>query len=221
MSVSLRIADHATRDDLKIYLERLLRVGRAEVRIVTRGPVLAVFGCTQAPEGITDPVPVILVLRAFGLAHDHERPIDLVVTARALLDRITRMGRIGLDLELPETEVTVAWAGILPPTDGWQVSGAIDTASLSEVAEAGIRRIASALPDAPGDAVVRRVRREVWGSEIAPGLPAAAAFAAESLGFLGARDPEGPALPARFSETLTWKRLAMPRGEVLIRTLLG
>ena len=41
MPATLSLADHATRDDLRIYLERLLRVGRSEVRIVARRDVLA------------------------------------------------------------------------------------------------------------------------------------------------------------------------------------
>ena len=221
MPFTLGLADHASRDDLRIYLERLSRVGRSEVRLVSRGPVLAVFGCTQAPEGIMDQVPVVLVLRSFTLARDPEQPIDLVVTGRALLDRRARMGIVSLRLETPENEVTAAWAGILPPAGGWSPLGAVDGASLARVAEAGMRRIADALPDAPGEALVGRVRREVWGSEIAPGIPAAAAFAAEAMGFLRSPDPGGAEAPVRLSATLTWRRLATPRGDVLIRTLLG
>lgn len=220
MPRTLEFADHATRDDLKIYLERLSRAGLAEVRLVARGPVLAVFGCTQAPMGIMDAVPVVLVLRSFALASPVDEPLDLVVTGRSLLDRLARLGVLGRRLELPEVEVTAAWAGVLPPVAGWQPVGVIDAGSLAAVAEQGMRRIAEALPDAPGDAVVRKVRSEIWGSEIAPGLPAAAAFAAEAMGFLGSGS--GPGSTAlRLSSTLTWQRLAGDRGEVLVRTLLG
>lgn len=214
MATTLHLTDHASRDDLRIYLERLDRFGKPEVRLVVRGSVLAVFGCTQAPEGITDPVPVVLALRAFALAEAPAREIDVVVSGRSLLDRLARMGLVGLTLELPEVEATAAWAGVLPPVGGWEPAGSIVPSSLADVAEAGIRRVAEALPDSPGDAVVRTVRREVWGSEIAPGLPAAAAFAASSLGFLSEK-------PVQVSVTLTWRRLATDRGEVLVRTLLG
>lgn len=234
MPTTLRLADHATRDDLRTYLERLMRAGRPEARLVTRGAVLGVFGCTQAPEGLMDPVPVVLVLRSFALspasgvgagAEGEPEPaeVDLVVTARSLLDRIARMGPLGRALELPEAEVTAAWAGVLPPAHGWEAAGAIDAASLDAVAEEGIARIAAALPDSPGDAVVRRVRQSVWGAEIAPGLPAAAAFAAEAMGFLGggAGESREALPPVRVSATLTWRRLTTERGEVLVRTLLG
>ena len=223
MPETLRLADHASRDDLRMTLERVLRVGRPEVRLVARSNVLAVFGCTQAPEGLGDPVSTVLVLRSFALARLPEvaagvPEADVVVLARSLLDRIARMGPLGLDLELPDSEVTVAWAGVLPPVSGWQAAGAIDAGSLAEVAAQGITMIAEALPLAPGDAVVRRARREVWEQEIAPGLPAAAAFAAEAMGFLGAEGAD-PAdrLPARMSTTLTWSRLTTDRGEVLVR----
>ncbi|MBK0421490.1 hypothetical protein JD292_05315 [Leucobacter sp. CSA2] len=215
MSGTLRLADHATRDDLRILLERLQRVGEPEVRIVTRGDVLAVYGCTQAPRGITDPVPVVLVMRAFALASAPEAPVDETVLGRSLLDRIARMGIIGLDLDVPDVTAMAAWSGVLPPVSEWQAAGAIDAGSLRTVAEQGITRVAEALPADPGEAVVLKVRASVWGAEIAPGIPAAAAFAAESMGFLG--DDE----PVRVTRSLTWTRLTSGRGHVVVRSLLG
>ncbi|WP_427869064.1 hypothetical protein [Leucobacter luti] len=215
MSESLQLADHATRDDLRIFLERLLRAGEPEVRITTRGARLAVFGCTQAPRGITDPVPVVLVMRAFALAEAPVEPVDETVQARALLDRIARLGIIGLSLDVPDVTMMSAWAGVLPPTHGWKSAGVIDAPSLGAVAEQGIARVADALPESPGEAVVQKVRAEVWGAEIAPGIPAAAAFAAETAGFL--RDEEH----AIVTRSLTWTRLSTGRGDVLVRSILG
>lgn len=215
MAHTLPLADHATRDDLRIFLERLLRAGEQEVRITTRGSALAVYGCTQAPRGITDPVAVVLVMRAFALSEAPEAQIDETVQARALLDRIARLGIVGLVLDVPEVTAMAAWAGVLPPVSGWSAAGALDAASLGEVAAEGIARVAAALPEQPGDAVVQRVRASVWGSEIAPGVPAAAAFAAEAMGFLGEADP------VRLARSLTWMRLSTTRGHVLVRSLLG
>lgn len=224
MSSSIVLADAAARDDLRVFLERLLRAGQPEVRLVTRDAVCAVYGCTQAPHGITDPVPVVLGMRAFSLAASPEDgPVDATVPARSLLDRLAR-GADGVGiaessgpvrLELPDTEALAAWAGVLPPAAGWNSAGWIDAASLARVAAEGIERVAAALPEAPGDAVVHRVRSQVWGAEIAAGVPAAAAFAAESLGFLTGEDR------ARLSRSLTWTRLTTSRGEVMIRSLLG
>ncbi|QIK64463.1 hypothetical protein G7068_15535 [Leucobacter viscericola] len=215
MAATLLLADVATRDDLRIFLERLLRTGQAEVRLVTRGSALAVYGCTQMPRGITDPVPVVLVMRAFALAEDPSESVDTTVQARAILDRIARLGIVGRTLELPDVTVMAAWAGVLPPTSGWEAAGSVDGASLATVAAEGIERVASLLPENPGEAVVQKVRASVWGAEIAPGLPAAAAFAAETLGFLV--DGE----PVRRSQSLTWTRLTTERGHVLVRSLLG
>lgn len=215
MTESLPLSDQATRDDLRVFLERLQRVGQAEVRLVTRGGALAVYGCTQAPRGITDRVPVVLVMRAFTLAAEPAGPVDATVAGRALSDRIARMGSIGLELDVPDVSAMAAWAGVLPPVSGWRTEGAIDSASLGRVAADGIARVAESLPENPGEAVVHTVRSSVWGSEIAPGLPAAAAFAAESMGFLTGEER------ALVSRSLTWTRLTTSRGYVMVRALLG
>lgn len=215
MAATLPLADAATRDDLRIFLERLLRVGQEDVRLMARGAMFAVYGCTQAPRGITDPVPVVLVMRAFELSEPASESVDTTVQARALLDRIARLGFIGRTLELPEVTALAAWSGVLPPVSGWEPAGVLDGASLARVAAEGITRVAETLPDSPGDAVVQQVRSAVWGAEVAPGLPAAAAFAGEALGFL--RDDE----PVRLSKSLTWTRLSTSRGHVIVRSLLG
>lgn len=214
MSDTLPLADAATRDDLRILLQRLQRSGEPEVRLVTRGRALAVYGCTQTPRGITDPVPVVLVMRAFALRAEPAEPIDVTVQGRAVLDRIARLGLVGLELELPDVPAMAAWAGVLPPLAGWRAGGAIDADSLRAVAAEGIARVAAALPEQPGEAVVHRVRSGVWGAEIAPGVPAAAAFAAEVAGFLGEA-------PLRVAASLTWTRLTSERGHVLVRGIVG
>ena len=219
MTTQLELADHQTRDDLRVFLERLQRAGEPEVRIHTRGNALAVYGCVQAPVGLLDSVPVVLGMRAFALRPKRDEgnavEIDITVSGRALLDRMARMGLVGLRLELPEMTVAAAWAGILPPTSGWKPDGVIDGPSLITVAQQGIARVAEALPADAGDPLVRQVRRSVWGVEIAPGVPASAAFAAEVLGFLPG---EATATVAR---TLTWTRLSTSRGDVLVRNFLG
>ena len=212
MTATLPLADHATRDDLRIFLERLQRSGEAEVRLVVRGSVLAVYGCTQAPRDLLDPSPVVLVMRAFALRDELTELVDVTVQGRALLDRIARLGLIGLELDVPDVTVMAVWAGVLPPTSGWEPEGAVDGASIATVAADGIARVAAALPDQPGEAVVQQVRHAVWGTEVAPGLPAAAAFAAEAMGFLVEDEP------LRLLGSRTWKRLSSSRGHVLIRS---
>lgn len=208
--VTFTLADPHTRDDLRVYLSRLLRCGEAEVRIVTRGGALAVYGCVFAPAGLGDPAPLVLVMRAFALAEAPAEPVDATVEARALLDRLARSAGADCELAVPDASVMVAWAGVLPPVGGWRAQGAVDAESLAEVARQGVARVAAALPERPGEAVVRKVRAEVWGAEIAPDLPAAAAFAADAMGFLG----EGP---LRLARSRAWLSLSSAQGHVLFR----
>src|SRR5699024_9210657 len=145
-------SDTKSRDDLRIYLERLQRAVEPEVRMVAKGRVLALFGCTQAPAGILDQTPVVLTLRSFSLTGTAD--VDVRVQGRALLDRLARQGEEALMLNVPDVTVTVAWAGVLPPRTGWEPSGLVDVESLREVAREGIRRVEEALPEDPGEPVV-------------------------------------------------------------------
>ncbi len=221
MTTQFQLIDHPTRDDLRVFLERLQRSAQPEVRMLVRDGVLAVFGCTQAPAGLLDPMPVVLVMRAFGVGEvttdqtAAPAEIDVTVSGRALLDRLAHMGPLGLRLELPEMTTAVAWAGVLPPLSGWEPRGVIDAASLRTVAEQGMAQVAETVPTDAGEAVVRQVRQAVWGAEVAPGVPAAAAFAAEVLGFLREETT------AQLARTLTWTRLSTSRGHVLVRNFSG
>ena len=87
-----------------------------------------------------------------------------------------------------------------------------DAATLDALARAGIAEIAEAVPDAVGESIVRRVRAEVWGREIAghEHIPAGAGFAALSLGFLGDD-------AVKVYETGPWTRLTTARGHVLVK----
>ena len=216
---SIKLFDADTRRDLRSFLQRLERVGQQEVRLVTRGSVLAIYGCTQLPRGITDQLPVVLVMRGLALSADPGYPVDATVQLRSLIDRIARMESsttesVQLTLDIPDVTVMAPWAGVLPPVGGWEQKGRIDAASLTEVAHTGIQRVAELLPDNPGEAVVHTVRSSVWGTEVAPGVPAAAAFAAESMGFLGSAQ-------VALARSLTWVRLTTPAGHVLVRSLVG
>lgn len=116
-------------------------------------------------------------------------------------------------MRLPLEVSTVTWAGISPPRGGWRPVGETTYELMEATARAGIAEIADALPEGTGEQLVQRVRAEVWGRPI-DGLeyvPAGAAFAAESLGFL---DPEEP---VTVLETGTWTRLTTQRGHTLIK----
>lgn len=215
MSSLLRFVDADSRSDLQTLLERLAQVGQPEVRLVSRGATLAVFGCTQAPVGLTDRTSVVLVMRGFELVEQPNQGIDVTVQVRALLDRLARVGRADESLDVPEVVVAAAWAGVLPPIGGWKAEGMVDAQSLVNVAQQGAARVAELLPDQPGDALVRTVRGQVWGVEVLPGVPAGAAFAADALGFL--RDETYASL----ATSHTWVKLSTGRGQVLVRSRLG
>lgn len=212
---SLIFRGSADLDDLRRFLERLERAGSPEVRLLSRDDVLAVYGCTQAPRGLTDGIPVVLVMRGWSLAETPVEPVDVTVLARSLLDRLARISDDERELVLPDVTAMAAWTGVLPPVEGWRSAGEIDAGSLARVAREGSERVAAALPDNPGEAVVHKVRSSVWGLEMAPGIPAAAAFAAETMGFLSGAET------LRVSRTVTWVRLSSGHGHVVVRALLG
>jgi len=190
------------------------------VRLIAGSGVLAVYSAMLYPHGLLDHTPTVLGLRTF--ATDPSVLFDAVVPLRSLLDRLARVQ----DAELPEGEPigvrlplevsTVTWAGISPPRGGWRKVGETDTGTLQRSADSGIAEVAEVIPSGTGEQLVQRVRGEVWGRPI-DGLdyvPAGAAFAAVSLGFLGRID-DAEVIPVL--ETGPWTRLSLRRGHVLVR----
>ncbi len=118
-----------------------------------------------------------------------------------------------LEVRLPMEAPSVTWAGISPPRGGWRQVGETSYELLQSTAAAGIAEVADAVPTGTGEQLVQRVRAEVWGRpiEALEYVPAGAAFAAESLGFLA----EGE--PVTILETGPWTRLTTRRGHTLIR----
>ena len=182
------------------------------VRIIADGGVLAVYVPVLHPAGLLDDSATVLGLRTVAIA-DRETSFDLVVPIASLRARLqsTTDGVVAV----PSPVYSVTWAGIAPPRGGWvRSTDAAAAAQLLEIAEAGIREVAQALPADPGEAVVRQVRQAVWNEPL-PGLemfPAGAAFAATTLGF--AQDPDE--VGAVF-ELGPWARLSLRRGQVLVK----
>jgi hypothetical protein len=94
--------------------------------------------------------------------------------------------------------------------------GSIADADLRAAAEAGISEVAGIVPDKPGALIVNNARAAVWGRELpgGGGLPAGAAFAALTLGFLGGDEQ-------KLYRAGRWFRLSGSRGHVLARTGAG
>ncbi|TFC95776.1 MULTISPECIES: hypothetical protein [Cryobacterium] len=217
MSKSFSLPDSLSLRDLQVYLSRASRVEDGSVRLIQAAEVLAVYTAILYPRGLLDSSPTVLGLRTFALTAPVE--LDAVVPVRSLLDRLARLTAA---VEVPDTPVsvtvplevtTVTWAGISPPQGGWTLLGETDAALLDEAAQSGIEEVAAVIPAGTGGQIVQRVRSEVWGRPI-PGLeivPAGAAFAAVSLGFLPKDEP------VRLFETGLWTRLSTSRGHILVR----
>ncbi|MAT18850.1 MAG: hypothetical protein CMF56_09855 [Leifsonia sp.] len=226
MSRSFTLTDLPALDDLQTFLARAARIEDGSVRLVAANGVLAVYVAIFYPVGLTDDAPTVLGLRVARISSDDT--FDAVVPLAALRQRLENVQAdaaraanpelFTATLTLPMEAPSVTWAAISPPRGGWAPIGSIDARVLDAAARAGIDQVAEALPDGAGEQIVRTVRTEVWGREI-PGaehIPAGAAFAALSLGFLGGASLDGAA-PVEVFETGTWTRLSSPRGHVLVK----
>lgn len=205
------LADAPSLDDLHVFLSRATRVEDGSVRLIAGSGVLAVYCSVFTPAGILDESATVLGLRTLALSEP--ATFDAVVPLRSLVQRIERaQAEASTHVGLPMEVNTATWAAISPPRGGWQPVGEVAPALLDATARSGIRDVAAAVPDGAGELIVRKVRGEVWGKPI-PGaehLPAAAAFAAFALGFLGDD-------PVRVYDTGPWTRLSTQRGHVLVK----
>lgn len=221
MSQSFSLTDSHSLADLHVYLSRAARVEDGSVRLISAAGVLAVYTAILYPRGLLDSSPTVLGLRTFALTEPID--LDVVVPLRSLLDRIARLQSAqgqaapsadqAVAVTVPLQVSTVTWAGISPPRGGWVTQGETDAARLDSAARAGIDEVASVIPSGTGEQIVQRVRSEVWGRpiEALEHVPAGAAFAAVSLGFLA------PDEPVQLFETGPWTRLSTSRGHVLVR----
>ena len=215
------LIDAASLGDLKVYLGRAARVENGAVRLIGGFGVLAAYTATLTAKGLLDQTPTVLGLRTFALASPE--PFDVVVSIRALLDRLAQVSVQNnsasgpLEIPLPPPEQGIAWAGISPPRGGWERAGSFGSDVLEVAARAGIAEVAAAVPDNTGEQLVHKVRSEVWGRDldVLPGLtprvPAGAAFCAVSLGFVKGADD------VAVFHTGQWLRLTLKRGHVLVR----
>ena len=217
MSLTFSLADSISLGDLTVYLSRAQRVDDGSVRLIASAGVLAVYVAVLQPVGLLDENPTVLGLRTFAV--DELDEFDAVVPVRSLLGRLTGLKESIQDLDaavtvpVPMQVNTVTWTAISPPRGGWKELEEADAAVLESTAKSGIEEVATAIPAGTGEQIVRRVRAEVWGRPI-QGLeyvPAGAAFAGLSLGFLG------ESVAVRVFETGPWTRLSTSRGHILVK----
>jgi len=192
--------------DALTFAQRAARLGDGAVRLRASGGVLGLSCAALAPQTLLDETPTVLGMRFLRV--DAELVCDLAVDASALT-----LSEDGVALVLPETAVSVPWAGISPPRSGWTAAGAIPAATLASRAQWGIASVAQGVPTAAGEDLVRAVRADVWGREDADlaGLPLGVAFAAFALGFIGGEEE------AQVRRQGPWSRVSLARGHVITR----
>jgi hypothetical protein len=210
----LQFTDPRDLADLRTFATRARAIDDGAIRLSAAGPVLAAYVCVLRPRLLGESTPTILGLRTVALAESAE--LDVTVPLSAVLDRLARAGADDVELSVPPMTVTEAWTGVGAPRAGWEPLGTLPDTVLRRSAEAGIAEIAAIIPDKPGALIVNNARATVWGRPLpdAGGLPAGAAFAALTLGFLADGDQN-------LFRAGRWFRLSSPRGHVLVRAGSG
>lgn len=222
MSVeSLPLADVESLQDLGTYVGRARRLDAdGAVRLQAVGGVLAAWVCVLPGQGLLGQ-GLVLGLRTMPL-DPAAGPVELDTTVplAAVTDRMARRaatGDVAAALPVPPTTVSPAWTALTPPRSGWEPVGEVPVGALRRAAEEGVDAVGRGTPPGAGAHAVATLRQRVWsapvqedGGPAAQRLPAGAGFAADALGFLGARDGvvhrSGP-----------WTRLTLPTGYVLTR----
>jgi hypothetical protein len=224
MSGTFTLVDSLALGDLHVFLGRAVRVEDGSVRLIAGSGVLAVYVAVLHPAGLLDESPTVLGLRTFALTSadpDGPEDFDVVVPVRSLLMRVEGLLQSAAAADVAEPIVvtlpmevnTVSWAAISPPRGSWKPVQTTQWDVLDVAARKGIDDVAAAIPSGAGEQIVHRIRTEIWGRPI-DGLdfvPAGAAFAALSLGFLGEGDV------VSIYESGPWTRLTTKRGHVLVK----
>jgi hypothetical protein len=217
MTGTFSLVDSYALGDLQVFLARAAKLEEGAARLIADSGVLAAYVAIFYPVGLRDETPTVLGLRTFALAGSES--FDVVVPVRSLLDRLARLQlavtepEATVEIALPIEVNTVTWTQISPPRGGWRALDPVATGILDSAARDGIEEITSSSTDGIMERLLRRVRSEVWSKPIRglEHVPAGAAFAAYTLGFLNAEEQ------ARVYETGPWTRLTTHRGHVLIR----
>lgn len=209
---SLVLADPQVTADLRNFVSRARIADDGAVRLQAVGGVLAAYVCVLRPRVLGEPMPTVIGMRAMPLAAPAE--LDTTVQLSAVADRLARLDDGGTELPVPPVTVSENWAGISAPRAGWQRGEDVDVALLEQAAHRGIKEVAARIPENPGAAMISNVRVPIWSEPVAgldAQVPAGAAFAALTLGFL----------PRTGTATLfsngRWQRLSTSTGHVLVR----
>lgn len=204
MTNVLTMPDDNARADLVTFLKRALQFSDQGVRFRSQAGLALVSVPVTASSGLMDVGSTILGMRVMRLSTEAE--FDSVVTVAASISALED----GADLELSSGVNVPAWAAITPPRSGWQHVGDAEADVLRAAAETTQKEVARLLPDSAGEAIIRRVRREVWADPVhaMPDMTRGAAVALDGLGFLGSD-------PVRVTAAGPWVRASTKLGDVL------
>lgn len=212
-------------DELAAYLGRLLRWDKAAVvrlRSAAGEAALGVFG--HPPFGGVLAVKS-LALTSGGVAD----AVDATVSAGQLLDAVVQQAEEGGEFVLPGTVTGPAWAGLLPPRQGWQREALLDAAAVRQAAAVMVAefrsRTEALLPEQRTRAELDALAEELWSrplaaetagasGDAAAGVTLRIVHAAHALGFLrsAGRGDEVAVLIAG-----PWVRLRTAHGSVAAR----
>ena len=209
MTTSLSFLDPRDLQDLQAFLTRAHKLdkdGAAKLRVF--GDVLAVYVSPIFSGSLLGDGPTVLGLRTIKLAREAE--LDGTFDISSILERLPRSAS---ELEIPPAQVRVAWSGVLPPRQGWELVGTFEQSQITAWAKAGIEEVATSLPESVGSSIAAKVRLQIWGRPVDPvlNLPGAAAFAMAGLGFM----QKGEAISVYASHN--WLRLTSLHGHVLTK----
>jgi hypothetical protein len=210
--VTLAFRDGESVRDLDTFVERAGVIENESVRLIADGDVLTAWVQVLSPRGLSDTTPTVLGMRGFALAAPAH--VDLVVPIESLRVRLgTPETADGMFVvTLPAAVPSIRWTVTLPPRDGWEVTGKVNSSDLEKVSRDGVKEVQKNIPTEAEERVVRSIRSQVWGSNISKkiGLPAGVAFAAVALGFLTEKT-----LPVSIRDP--WIRISSAGGDVIAK----
>lgn len=211
MTHTLRLTHPQALPDLANFLGRARRINDGAARVIATDRFLQVYVGVFLPRGLLDATPTVLGLRVFEISEPMN--FDEVVPLEALISRVERAQAEGGDVRLPSPSPSITWSAITPPRDGWQRKLGVSADLLRTAAEEGVTKVKEAIPDSVGEAIVQKVRAEVWGAPLAgkKKIPTGAGFAADALGFLTERS-------LNVHTVGNWIRLSAKHGYVLVKT---
>lgn len=223
MSVRLVFAqgpggEGAAEAELAVFLGRLVRWDKAAVvrlRSAEGEPALGVFG--HPPFG-----GVLAVKSMALLGGGIGETVDATVSAGELLEVVTETARGG-EFGVPRSVTGPAWAGLLPPREGWRRDAELADGAVRELAARVVAefraRTEALVPERRTRVELDALAEELWRRPL-PAGPAGTAMtlrvvhAAHALGFLPAQGREEAVAVLSAG---AWVRLRTAYGSVAMR----